>query len=131
MVLWETASTEADEPPVFNDYAEIWQAAEKIVYSRTLETVSSARTRIEREFDADAILRLKQSSGIDIAVGGADLAGQAIGAGLVDECHLFLYPIVVGGGKRALPDDVRAQLELLGVRRFGNGVVNLHYRVCV
>jgi dihydrofolate reductase len=129
MVFWETASTEADEPPVFVDYAGIWRAAEKVVYSRTLQTVSSARTRIEREFDRDAVGRLKQSSGADISVGGAELAGQAIGAGLVDECHLFLFPIVVGGGKRALPDNVRAQLELLDERRFGNGVVHLHYRV--
>jgi dihydrofolate reductase len=129
MVFWETASTEADEPPAFVDYAGIWRAAEKVVYSRTLQTVSSARTRIEREFDRDAVGRLKQSSGADISVGGAELAGQAIGAGLVDECHLFLFPIVVGGGKRALPDNVRAQLELLDERRFGNGVVHLHYRV--
>lgn len=131
MAFWETASTEPGEPAVFSDYAEIWRAAEKIVYSRTLETVSSARTRIEREFDPDAVRRLKQPSGADIAVGGAELAGQAIGAGLVDECHLFLCPIVVGGGKRALPDDVRTQLELLDERRFPNGVVHLHYRVSV
>ena len=131
MVFWETASAEADEPAVFSDYAGIWRAAEKIVYSRTLQTVSSARTRIEREFDGDAVRRLKQSSGADIAVGGAELAGQAFGAGLVDECHLFLCPIVVGGGKRALADNVRAQLELLDERRFRNGVVHLHYRVSV
>ena len=129
MVFWETASTGADEPEVFRDYAAMWQAAEKIVYSRTLQTVSSARTRIEREFDPGAVRRLKQSSEADITVGGAELAGQAIGAGLVDECHLLLCPIVVGGGKRALPDDVRAQLELLDERRFRNGVVHLHYRV--
>jgi dihydrofolate reductase len=131
MVFWETASTEADEPAVFRDYAGIWQAAEKIVYSRTLQTVSSARTRIEREFDRDAVRRLKQSSGADIAVGGAELAGHAIGAGLLDECHLFLCPIVVGAGKHALPEDVRAQLELLDQRRFRNGVVHVHYRVSV
>src|SRR5271169_5855123 len=100
------------ETMVFWDYAGIWRAAEKIVYSRALQTVSSARTRIEREFDRDAVRRLKQSSGANIAVGGAELACHAIGAGLVDECHLFLCPIVVGGGKRALPDKVRAQLEL-------------------
>jgi dihydrofolate reductase len=131
MVFWETASAEADEPAVFRDYAEIWRAAEKIVYSRTLQTVSSARTRIERDFDRDAVRRLTQSSGADIAIGGAELAGQAIGAGLVDECHLLLCPIVVGGGKRALPDSVRAQLELLDERRFRNGVVHLHYGVSV
>lgn len=129
MVFWETASSAADEPAVFRDFAEMWRAAEKIVYSRSRETVSSARTRIEREFDPAAVREFKESSESDIAVGGAELAGQAIGAGLVDECHLFLFPIVVGGGKRALPDGVRAQLELLDVRRFGNGVVHLHYRV--
>jgi dihydrofolate reductase len=131
MVFWETASSEADEPAAFSDYGRIWRATEKIVYSRTLQTVSSARTRIEREFDRDAVRRLKQSSDADIAIGGAELAGHAIGAGLVDQCHLFLCPIVVGGGKRALADSVRAQLELLDERRFGNGVVHLHYRVRV
>jgi dihydrofolate reductase len=130
MVFWETAS-EADEPAVFSDYAAIWRAADKIVYSRTLQTASSARTRIEREFDREAVRRLKQSSGADISIGGADLAGQAIGAGLIDECHLFLCPVVVGGGKRALQDNVRAQLELLDERPFRNGVVHLHYRVSV
>jgi dihydrofolate reductase len=130
MVFWETVSTEA-APAVIRDFAGIWRAAEKIVYSRALQTVSSARTRIEREFDRDAVRRLKQSSGADITVGGAELAGHAIGAGLVDECHLFLCPIVVGGGKRALPDNVRAQLELLDERPFRNGVVHLHYRVSV
>jgi dihydrofolate reductase len=131
MVFWETVSTEADQPTVFQDYAGIWQAAEKIVYSRTLQTVSSARTRIERDFDRDAVRQLKQSSVANIAVGGAELAGHAIRAGLVDECHLLLCPIVVGAGKRALPDNVGAQLELLDERRFRNGVVHLHYRVSV
>ena len=101
MVFWETVSTEADEPAVFWDFAGIWRAAEKIVYSRTLLTPSSARTRIEREFEPDAVRQLKLSSTADITVGGGDLAGQLIGAGLVDECHLFLCPIVVGGGKRS------------------------------
>jgi dihydrofolate reductase len=128
MVFWETAGTAADEPPVIRDYAGIWQAAEKVVYSRTLQEASSARTRVEREFDRDAVLGLRQSAAADVSVGGAELAGQAIGAGLVDECHLFLFPIVVGAGKRALPDNVRARLELLDERRFGNGVVHLHYR---
>jgi dihydrofolate reductase len=130
MVFWETARTEA-EPAVFRDFAGIWRAAKKVVYSRTLQTVSSERTRIEREFDRDAVRRLKQSSGADIAIGGAELAGQAIGAGLVDECHLFLCPIVVGGGKRALSDNVRAKLDLLDEHQFRNGVVHLHYRVRV
>ena len=131
MVFWETVSPDADEPAVFREYAEIWRAAEKTVYSRTLQTPSSARTRIEREFEPDAVRQLKLSSVADIAVAGGDLAGQAISAGLVDECHLFVCPIVVGGGKRALPDNVRAQLELLDERRFKNGVVHLHYRVDV
>jgi dihydrofolate reductase len=129
MVPWETVGTGADDRAEFWDFAEIWRAAEKIVYSRELQTVSSARTRIERELDRDAIRRLKQSSTADISVGGAELAGHAIGAGLVDECHLFLCPILVGGGKRALPDHVCAQLELLDERRFGNGVVYLQYRL--
>ena len=129
MVFWETAGTQADEPTVFGDDGEIWRAAEKVVYSRALQTVSSARTRIEREFDRDAVGRLKQSSTADITIGGAELAGHAIGAGLVDECHLFLCPIVVGRGKRALPDSVRVHLELLEERRFRNGVVHLHYQI--
>src|SRR5690242_9155547 len=131
MVFWETVTPEADEPAVFLDYAEIWRAADKVVFSRTLETISSERTRIEREFDSDSVRRLKQSATADIAVGGAELAGHAIGAGLVDELHLLLCPVIVGGGKRALPDDVRMQLELVDERRFGNGVVHVHYRVSV
>jgi dihydrofolate reductase len=129
MVFWETASTRADQPTVTQEFAGIWQTAEKIVYSRTLQTPSSARTRIEREFEPDAVRRLKRSSEADLAIGGADLAGKAMSAGLVDECHLFLCPFVSGAGKRALPENVRAQLELLDERRFRNGVVHLHYRV--
>jgi len=128
MVFWETMSRETDEPPVFWDFAEIWRAAEKVVYSRTLQSPSSARTRIERAFEPDAIRQLKLNSSADISIGGGELAGQAIGAGLVDECHLFLCPIVVGGGKRALPDIGLVQLELLDEHRFANGVVHLHYR---
>ena len=131
MVFWETVSTGTDQPVVIRDFAEIWRAAEKVVYSRNLETVSSARTRIERDLDPDAVRRLKDTSEADITIGGADLAGQALALGLVDECHLFLGPIVVGGGKHALPDGLRAQLELLGERRFRNGVVHLRYRVSV
>ena len=128
MVFWETA-TGADESTAFRDYAEIWRAAEKVVYSRQLQTVSSARTGIEHEFDVEEIRRRKQASGSDITVGGAELAGQAFRAGLVDECHLFLSPILVGSGKRALPADVRTPLELLAERRFRDGVVHLHYGV--
>jgi len=128
MVGWETAETMSDQRPVMQDFAAIWQAADKVVYSKTLETVSSARTRIERDFDPEAVRQMKARAGPDITVGGPKLAGQAIKAGLVDECHLFLTPILVGGGKPALPDKVRLKLELLDERRFGNGVVHLHYR---
>ena len=103
MVFWETAHTLAGQRPVSQDFAEIWQAADKIVYSRTLEAASSARTKIERDFDSDAIRRLKATAVCDITIGGAELAAQAIEARLVDEYHLFLTPIVVGGGKRFLP----------------------------
>jgi dihydrofolate reductase len=128
MVYWETAHTVADQPPFVRDFSEIWQAADKVVYSRTLETPSSARTRMERDFDPDAVREMKAQAGAGISVGGPDLAAQAIEAGLVDELHLFVMPIVVGGGKRALPGDVRLELELLDERRFGSGVVHLHYR---
>ena len=127
LVAWETMDT-VDEPASIKDYAEIWRAADKIVYSRSLETVSSARTRIDRAFDPDAIRQMKATSARDLSIGGPDLAAQAFRAGLVDEVHLFLSPIVVGGGTRALPDDVRVRLELQDVRRFGNGVVYLQHR---
>ena len=129
MVAWETADTFADQSPFVRDYAEIWQATDKIVYSKTLEAVSSARTRLEREFDSDAVRQLKASAGRDITVGGPNLAAQAIKAELVDEVHLLVSPIVVGGGNPALPDDVRVELELLDERRFANGVVHVHYRI--
>jgi dihydrofolate reductase len=128
MVAWETV---ADQSPVIQDYAEIWRAADKIVYSKSLEAVSSARTRLERDFDPEAVRQMKAQAGRDIAVGGPDLAAQAIKAGLVDECHLFLTPIIVGGGKQSLPDNVRLRLELLDERRLGNGVVHLHYRASI
>ncbi|HZD18941.1 MAG TPA: dihydrofolate reductase family protein [Actinomycetota bacterium] len=127
MAAWETMDL-AGQPPFIRDYAEIWRAAEKIVYSTTLEAVHSARTRIERAFDPGAVQRMKATAQRDLGVGGPALAGQAIEAGLVDECHLFVAPIVVGGGLSWLPD-VRLSLELLDERRFGNGVVHLHYRV--
>ncbi len=128
MVYWEDADTVADQPPAIQDFAEIWQAADKIVYSKTLEEASSARTRIERDFNIEAIRQLKASAERALTVGGPDLAAQAIKAGLVDEYQLFLSPIMVGGGKQALPDDVRVELELLEERRFGNGTVYLRYR---
>jgi dihydrofolate reductase len=129
MAVWETWGTGSDQPAGMRDFAQIWRAAEKIVYSRTLQTVSTARTRLERELDADAIRRLKQTAESDITVGGAELAGQAFAAGLVDELNLLLVPVVVGGGKPALPGKVRAQLDLMDERRFRGGVVHLRYRI--
>jgi dihydrofolate reductase len=128
MVYWETAQALADEPPCVRDFTELWQAADKIVYSKSLETVSSANTRIERKFDPRVIQEMKSSQERDITVGGPNLAAQAFKAGLVDECQLFLTPIVVGGGKPSLPNSVRLDLELLSERRFRSGVVFLHYR---
>jgi dihydrofolate reductase len=128
MIGWETMHTLSDQTPVMLDFAAIWQAAEKVVYSRTLETVSTARTRIEREFDPEAIRQMKAAADRDISIGGATLAGEAIRAGLVDELHLLVNPIVVGGGTPSLPDGVRWTLELLDERRFANGVVYLRYR---
>jgi dihydrofolate reductase len=128
MVGWETDPTLADRSPLMRDFAQIWRAADKIVYSRTLERVTSARTRIERDFDPEAVRRMKAAAGRDLTVGGPDLAAHAIKAGLVDEWRLFVTPIVVGGGKRSVPDNVRVKLELLDERRFKGGVVYLHYR---
>jgi len=128
MTYWETAHTVPEQPPFIRDYAQIWQAADKVVYSKTLETASSARTRIERVFDPDAVRQMKATAGRDISIGGPTLAARAIAAGLVDELHLFVAPVVVGGGTRSLPDDVGWNLDLRGERRFGNGVVHLHYR---
>jgi dihydrofolate reductase len=118
-----------DEPePEMRDFAELWRAAEKVVYSRTLEQPETARTRIEREFEPEAVRAMKAQAAADLAIGGPELAGQAIRAGLVDELHLFVAPIVVGGGTPALPDGVLWELELLAERRFANGVVHTHYR---
>jgi dihydrofolate reductase len=128
MAPWETDPTLADQSRVMRDFAELWQAADKVVYSRTLETASTARTRIERDFDPEAVRGLKTQAERDITVGGPDLAAQALEAGLVDECHLFLAPIIVGGGRPSLPSNLRLELELLDERRFGNGVVHLRYR---
>jgi dihydrofolate reductase len=128
LVAWETMDT-TGQPREMQDFAELWRAGDKIVYSRTLETASSAKTRIERHFDADAVRRLKTSAGHDLLIGGPELAAQAFEAGLVDECHLFLVPFVVGGGTRSLPAKVRVRLELLDEGRFDAGVVHLHYRI--
>lgn len=129
MRYWETAPTDAGRSSAELEFAGIWQAADKVVFSRTLSEVTSARTRLERAFDPDAIHRLKASSERDISVGGPGLAAHAIRAGLVDEYQLFLTPVLVGGGIRALPDDVFTELELQHERRFGRGVVYLSYRV--
>ena len=127
LVAWETWDV-AGEPAVIRDFAAIWHATEKIVYSRTLQTVASARTRIERDFDVAAVRRLVAGATRDLSIGGPELAGQAFAAGLVDECHLFVMPVIVGGGKRALPDGMRMDLELVDERRFSSGAVHLHYR---
>jgi dihydrofolate reductase len=127
MVFWETADALPDESPEVYDFARIWQSADKVVFSRTLEAVDSARTRLEREFDAGMVRRLKESSDGDLTVGGAHLAGIAIAAGLVDEYQLFVCPFLVGGGKRALPGGVFSGLHLEEERRFGSGVVFLRY----
>jgi dihydrofolate reductase len=131
MAPWETDPTLAEQSPVMRDFAELWQAADKIVYSTTLATPSTARTRIERAFDPEAVRELKARADRDLLVGGPELAAQAFAAGLVDECRLFLVPVIVGGGKRALPDHVRLRLELHDERRFDSGVVHLGYRTRV
>ena len=127
LVAWETMPTE-DQPAVIRDYAEIWRAADKIVYSTTLATAASAKTQIERSFDPDAVRQLKKKAERDLSVGGPGLAAQALQAGLVDECHLFVAPVIVGGGTRFLPEGLRLDLELAEERRFGNGTVYLQYR---
>jgi dihydrofolate reductase len=128
MTYWETATTtDPDESEVARDYARIWQAADKIVYSRTLDTVTTARTRLEREFDPASVGRLKAAG--DVSIGGCDLGGQALAAGLVDECVVFLNPVAVGGGKPVFPRGIRVDLDLVEQRRFDSGVVFLRYVV--
>ena len=128
MAVWETDPAAAAQSPAAREFAQIWQAADKVVYSRTLQAAATTRTRIEPAFDPQAVRQLKAAAEGDLTVGGPDLAAQAITAGLVDEVHLFVWPVVVGGGKPFLPDRVRLQLELLDARRFGSGVVYLRYR---
>ena len=128
MVAWETPHTFPEQSPTISEFAAMWQAADKVVYSRSLQTVASSRTRIERTFSPDVVRRMKASAERDISVGGPDLAAQAIKAGLVDEYCLFVTPIVVGGGIQALPDGVRLELDLVEIRRFGSGVIYLRYR---
>jgi dihydrofolate reductase len=130
MVYWETFDASEDEPAEVRDFTEMWRAATKVVCSRTLRTVSSNRTRIERTFDPAEVLRMKETARHDVSVGGSELAGQAITAGLVDEIHLFVTPATVGGGTPALPEQIHIDLELLDVDRFQSGVLHLHYRIC-
>ncbi len=129
MRVWENDDWLTTEPAVVREYAGIWRGADKIVYSSTLEAVSTARTRIERQFEPDAVRRLKAASSSDLSIGGAALAAEAFRHGLVDECVLLLCPVIVGGGKPALPRGVRLDLELLDHRRFGNGVVYVRHGV--
>jgi dihydrofolate reductase len=129
MAGWETVRADGDGAPVTRDFAAIWQAAEKIVYSSTLAEVAGPRTRIERAFDPAVVRELKAASPRDLTIGGPELAGHAFAAGLVDECHLIVAPVVVGAGTPSLPRAVRLELELLDERCFGNGMVHLHYRV--
>ncbi|MDA3628735.1 dihydrofolate reductase family protein [Saccharopolyspora sp. WRP15-2] len=129
LAVWDDISALPDQRPVMLDFAQIWQSADKIVYSRTLEAPSTARTRIERDFDREAVRRLKAESVADLSVGGPELAAVALRAGLVDEIQLYLNPIAVGAGTRALPDDVRLHLDLIDEHRFNNGVIHLRYRV--
>jgi dihydrofolate reductase len=128
MMVWETDPNLAAESPLRRDFAQIWQAANKIVYSRTLETVSTRKTQLERNLNPQAIRQLKEAVEQDILIGGPELAAHAFRSGLIDECHLFVMPIIVGGGKRSLPNKVRLELELLDEHRFGCGVVFLRYR---
>jgi dihydrofolate reductase len=127
MLYWESVELGPDHPGEVRDFKEIWQGAGKIVYSRTLATVSSASTRVERDFDPAAVQHLKMSSDHDITIGGANLAAQALRAGLVDELQLFAVPVSVGGGRHWLPSDLRIALDLVEVRQFANGVVFLRY----
>lgn len=129
MMVWETDPRLAAESPLWRDFAETWQAANKIVFSKTLESVSTGKTQLERSFNAEAIQQLKKSVGKDILIGGAELAAQAFRSGLIDEYHLFLIPIILGGGKPSLPNNVRLDLNLLEERRFGSGVVFLRYQI--
>jgi dihydrofolate reductase len=129
MAVWETQPDLAAQSELMAEFANVWQAADKIVYSTTLDAVSTTNTRLERRFDADSVREMKASAASDLTVGGATLAAHAFNAGLVDECQLFIYPVLVGEGKPAFPRDARVQLELLDEHRFGNGVVNLRYRI--
>ena len=128
MAVWQTVGDEPGLPDVEAEFADVWRALDKVVYSRTLDAVWTPRTRLEREFDPEAVRHMKEASDGDISVSGPGLAQHAFRAGLVDEVHLFVFPVLVGGGKPGLPPDVQLDLELLDERRFANGVVHLHHR---
>jgi dihydrofolate reductase len=129
MAVWETEPALSTQSELMADFANVWQAAEKVVYSTTLDAVPTAKTKLEPNFDPDSVRDMKASATGDLIVGGPNLAAHAFKAGLVDECHLFVVPVVVGGGKPSLPMNMRAELELLDERRFSSGVVYLRYRV--
>jgi dihydrofolate reductase len=128
LAVWQTIGG-PEHPAVENEYADIWRAADKVVYSTTLAEVATPRTRLERSFDPAAVARLRDESARDLSIGGPGLAAHALRAGLVDDVHHVVHPVVVGGGTRTLPDGVRLDLELVDERRFGNGAVHLHHRV--
>ena len=129
MAVWEVDPTLAAQSELMADFAHVWQVADKIVYSTTLSAVSTAKSRLERRFDPDSVRELKASAASDLTVGGSTLAAHAFNAGLIDECHLFMYTVLVGEGKPAFSGDARVQLDLLEERRFGDGVVYLRYRI--
>jgi dihydrofolate reductase len=129
MAVWETQPALAAQSKLMADFANVWQGAHKIVYSTTLHVASTANTRLERRFDPDSVRDMKTSAASDLTVGGPNLAAHAFNAGLVDECQLFVHPVLVGEGKPAFLSDARIQLELLEERRFGNDVVYLRYRI--
>jgi dihydrofolate reductase len=131
MAVWETDPALAAQSKLMADFADVWQGAEKVVYSTTLAATSTAKTRLERNFDPASVRDLKASASSDLTIGGPHLAAQALKAGLVDECHLFIRPVLMGGGNPALPSGTRADLELLDDRQLGNGVVYLRYRIPV
>jgi dihydrofolate reductase len=131
MAVWETDPALAAQSELMADFANVWQASDKVVYSTTLEAASTAKTRLERSFDPDSVRGMKASATSDLTVGGANVAAHAFEAGLVDECQLFIWPVLVGGGKPALPSDTRAELELLDERRFSNGVMYVRYRTLI
>lgn len=128
LAVWETDPSLAADSPITRDFADIWQAADKIVYSRTLQAIPTRKTQLQRNFDPEAVRQLKETARQDILIGGPELAAEAFRAGLIDECQVFLAPVIVGGGKRSIPAHIRLELELLEEHRFNSGVIFLRYR---